>query len=168
MEGRKQYYYMAHLCLKASLAIDKTWYSFFIRWCDAMLLLYPIAIAFWEFIFHIYLYMFIVVLTLLLDFGLLLLFETKEFLYLLSGNWNTRLLLFSLSLFLSTPPFISTNCYWIVELDYTTLPTLYYTIAIVLLNDFIYTNQFSSYNSFSLFSFSFSVTTKYSLILTII
>lgn len=87
-------------CLKASLAIDKTWYSFFIRWCDAMLLLYPIAIAFWEFI---YLYMFIVVLTLLLDFGLLLLFETKEFLYLLSGNWNTRLLLFSLSLSLLLP-----------------------------------------------------------------
>ena len=145
MEGRKKAKYNTTIwrtsCLKASLAIDKTWYSFFIRWCDAMLLLYPIAIAFWEFI---YLYMFIVVLTLLLDFGLLLLlllFETKEFLYLLSGNWNTRLLLFSFSLSLSfsTPPFISTNCYWIVELDYTTLPTLYYTIAIVLLNDFIYT-----------------------------
>lgn len=128
MEGRKQYYYMAHLCLKASLAIDKTWYSFFIRWCDAMLLLYPIAIAFWEFIFHIYLYMFIVVLTLLLDFGLLLLFETKEFLYLLSGNWNTRLLLFSLSLSL----YSSLHLYQLLldcrtRLHYPPYPLLYHS-----------------------------------------
>ena len=83
-----------------------------------MLLLYPIAIAFWEFI---YLYMFIVVLTLLLDFGLLLLFETKEFLYLLSGNWNTRLLLFSLSLSLLLPSSLPI----VIELsNSTTLPSL--------------------------------------------